>query len=121
METFCSHCMGVKVVQKKPQKIQRQMHSLECKYKTKPKCSGNINSGKISLGRIYGRKSQKREMGSCGVASGLLCKDYLVKRQHQVILLCRVMCTLDHDEFLFLFFFHLQTTSFYLSQAIFSE
>ena len=39
-------------------------------------------------------------MGSCGVASGLLCKDYLVKQQHQVIPLGRVMCTLDPDEFL---------------------
>jgi len=51
---------GVEVVQKKPQKIQRQMHSLECKYKTKPKCSGNINSGKISLGRIYGSENLRR-------------------------------------------------------------
>lgn len=35
-------------------------------------------------------------MGSCGVASGHLCEGYLVMQQHQVIPLCRVICTLDY-------------------------
>lgn len=43
------------------------------------------------------RRSQNRKTGSCGVASGHLCKGYLVKQQHQVIPLSRVICTLDHD------------------------
>lgn len=33
------------------------MHNVECKNKTKQEVSCNINSGKISLGRIYGSEN----------------------------------------------------------------
>lgn len=85
VDAFCFHCtMGHLVwnqqVKKKPQKIQR---STVWNVKTKQKCSHNINSGKVCLERIYrSEESQNREMGSCG-ASGHLCKDYLVKQQHE--------------------------------------